>query len=153
MVTPRRVWPLSLGLGAWPLYVFFVWLLSRGNDWGFWDTVGGFLTLVPATLADVVAQVAGEGTRAMVFWIWAVLLFPLLTVMMAYGPLLLAAVGAIVALSMVGPLALASLALIVEVITFAFYAPSWGSVIALLVIAAYLASVIIVHRTFRRRFG
>jgi hypothetical protein len=153
MVRPRRVWPLSLGLGALPLYVFFVWLLSRGNDWGFWDTVGYFLTLVPATLADVVAQVGGEGLRATVFWIAAVLLFPLLTVMMAYGPLLLAAVGAIVALSLVGPLALASLALIIEAITMAFHAPGWGPVVALLVIAAYLAYVIVVHRTFRSRFG
>jgi hypothetical protein len=153
MVRPRRVWPLSLGLGVWPLYVFFVWLLTGGNDWGFWDSVEYFLTLVPATLADVVAQVAGEGTRAIVFWIWAVLLFPMVAVMMAYGPLLLAVVGAIVALSMVGPLALASLVLIIDAIAKAFSAQGWGSVFELLVIAAYLAYVIIVHRTLSSRFG
>jgi hypothetical protein len=153
MVRPRRVWPLSLGLGALPLYVFFVWLLTRGNDWGFWDSVQYFLTLVPATLADVVAQVGGEGLRAIVFWTVTVLTLPLLGLAMAYGPLLLVVAGTLVALAMIGPLALASLVLIIDVIATAFHAPGWGSVIVLLVIAAYLAYVLIVHRTLRSRFA
>jgi hypothetical protein len=153
MVRPRRVWPLSLGLGTLPLYLFFVWLLSRGNDWGFYDSVEYFLTIVPVTLADLVARAGGDGTRAIVFWIAAVVAIPLVAVMMAYGPLLLVAVGALVGLSIVGPLALASLALIVEVVTLVFYAPGWPSVIVPLVISAYLAYAIIVHRMFRSRFG
>jgi hypothetical protein len=153
MVRPRRVWPLGLGLGVAPVYVFFVWLLSRVDDWGFYDTVEGFLTLVPATLADVVAQVGGDGSRPIVFWIATVLVFPSLAVMMAFGPLLVVAIGAIVGLSMVGPLALVSLALIVEVITMVFYDPGWRSVLGLLVVTTYLAYVIIVHRMVRSRFG
>jgi hypothetical protein len=88
-----------------------------------------------------------------VFWIATVLVFPSLAVMMAFGPLLVVAIGAIVGLSMVGPLARGSLALIVEVVAMVLYDPGWRSVLVLLVVVAYLAYVIIVHRMVRSRFA
>jgi hypothetical protein len=168
-VRPRRLWPLSLGIALVPLYVGFVWLLSRGNDWGFFDTVESFLTLVPATVAEVVAwPVAAivalvgsvpidavlEGTRGVAFWIVAVLALPLLSLMMAYDASgLLVAVGAVVGLAMVAPLALLCLVLIIDLVSSLFVAPGWWSVAALLVIAAYVGYVVVASRLLRRRFA
>jgi hypothetical protein len=168
-VRPRRLWPLNLGIALAPLYVGFAWLLSRGNDWGFFDSVEYFLTLVPATVAEVVAwPVAAivallgavptdavlEGTRGAVFWIVAVLALPLLALMMAYdGSGLLVAVGAVVGLVMVAPLALLCLALLIELVSSLVVAPGWWSVVVLLVIAAYAAYVVVAHRLLKRHFA
>jgi hypothetical protein len=167
-VRPRRLWPLSLGIAVVPLYVGFTWLLSRGNDWGFFDTVEYFMTLVPATIAEIVARAVAAlvalvgavptdavlaGTRGVVFWIVAVLALPLLAGMMAYGSGGLVAVGALVGLAMVGPLALVSLAVIIEAITMVVFAPGLVSVLVLLVVAAYVGYVVVADRLLRRRFA
>jgi hypothetical protein len=166
--TARRVWPLGLGIALWPLYVSFVWLLSRGNDWGFFDSVQYFLTLVPATVADVAAPAAAgvlafvrsvpsdaliAGVRGALFWIVAVLAIPSVSVTMAYGPSSLALVGGIIGLGMVGPMALLTLVLILDVTTRVFYQPGWWILGVLLVLAAYLAYVIVGIRVVRKRFA
>jgi hypothetical protein len=133
MVKPRRVWPLSVGLVLFPLYVYFVWRSRNWNDWGWWDTIGYFLTFVPSKISEA------AGGSDLIFWTVSIVAVPALAAMMAYGPPVLVAVGVVIAAPMAGPLMLMTLVMAIVLVASIFEFPL--TIIPIAVFTAYVFAV------------